>query len=89
MADSANIFYLLRHLGDLKHLALGQWISVVGSAITAFGIATASDPHRLDVAVTAAAGTLVVAIVHVLQQSPIREPRLVAPQVDKSDRVHL
>jgi cell wall hydrolase len=65
-----TIYFLLRYLGDLKHLSLGQWISVVGSGVTAFGVAMASDPHHLEVACIAAAGTLVVAIVHVLQPSP-------------------
>lgn len=89
--DSASIFFLMRHLGDLKHLTLGQWISIVGSAATAFGVALAANPGHYDMATTAAAGTLIVAIVHTLQPSPIgKGEKPDAPVVrDSAGRTHL
>ena len=74
--DSASLFFLLHHIGDLKYLSAGQWLSIIGSGITAFGLSLAADPHHLEVAAAAAMGTIVVAIVHVLQPSPIKETRL-------------
>jgi hypothetical protein len=71
--NSASLFFLLHHIGDLRHLSAGQWLSVAGSGITAFGVALAADPYHCEVAAGAAIGTIVVAIVHVLQPSPIKE----------------
>jgi hypothetical protein len=74
--DSASLFFLLRHIGDLTYLSAGQWLSILGSGITAFGISLAADPHHFEVAAGAAMGTIVVAIVHVLQPSPIRDVKI-------------
>jgi hypothetical protein len=74
--DSASLFFLLRHIGDLKYLSTGQWLSIIGSGITAFGISLAADPHHFEVAAGAAMGTSVVAIVHVLQPSPIKDVKI-------------
>lgn len=69
--DSASLFFLLHHIGDLKYLRVGQWLSIIGSGIIAFGLSLAADPHHFEIAAGAAIGTIVVAIVHVLQPSPI------------------
>ena|ERR1700728_2787601 len=69
--DSVNFIFLIRHLSDLKHLRLGQWISIIGAGLTAFGCAMAADPNHIEVAAGAAGGTVLVAIVHILQPSPI------------------
>jgi hypothetical protein len=69
--DSTSLFFLLHHLGDLKYLSAGQWLSIAGSGITAFGVSLAADPHHFEVAAGAAMGTIVVAIFHVLQPSPV------------------
>jgi hypothetical protein len=70
--DSTSIFFILRHIGDLKHLSCGQWLSVAGAAASAFGIALHEDPHHFEVAATAALGTEIVALFHILQPSPIQ-----------------
>jgi hypothetical protein len=74
--DSATLFFLLHHIGDLKYLSGGQWLSIIGSGITAFGLSLAADPHHLEIAAGAAMGTIVVAIVHVLQPSPIKDVKI-------------
>jgi hypothetical protein len=69
--DSTSLFFLLHHIRDLKYLSAAQWLSILGSGITAFGVSLAADPHHFEVATGAAIGTIAVAIVHVLQPSPI------------------
>ncbi len=73
--DSTSLFFLLHYIGDLKHLSAGQWISIAGSGITAFGVSLVADPHHFEVAAGAAIGTIVVAIIHVLQPSPIQQSK--------------
>jgi hypothetical protein len=74
--DSMSLFFLLHHIGDLKYLSGGQWLSIIGSGISAFGLSLAADPHHLEVAAGAAIATIVVAIVHVLQPSPIKDVKI-------------
>jgi len=74
--DSMSLFFLLHHIGDLKFLSAGQWLSIIGSGITAFGVSLAADPHHFEVAAGAAVGTIVVAIVHVIQPSPIKDVKV-------------
>ena len=76
LMDSATLFFLLHHLGDLKYLSAAQWLSIIGSGITAFGVSLAADPHHFEVAAGAAIGTLAVAILHVLQPSPIKDVKV-------------
>ena len=76
LMNAASLFFLLRHIGDLKYLSAGQWLSIIGSGITAFGISLAADPHHCEVAIGAAIGTLVVAIVHVMQPSPVKDVKV-------------
>ena len=76
--DSPSLFFLLHHIGDLKYLSAGQWLSIIGSGITAFGVSLAADPHHFEVAAGAAIGTIAVAIVHVLQPSPIKDVKIEA-----------
>ena len=73
--DSTSLFFLLRHIGDLKYMSAGQWLSIAGSGITAFGLSLAADPHHFEVAAGAAIGTIAVAIVHILQPSPIQKSK--------------
>ncbi len=75
MMDSTSLFFLLRHIGDLRYLSAGQWLSIAGSGITAFGVSLAADPHHFEVAAGAAIGTIAVAIVHILQPSPIQKSK--------------
>ena len=74
--DSASLFFLLHHVGDLKYLRAGQWLSIIGSGISAFGLSLAADPHHFEIAAGAAMGAIVVAIVHVLQPSPIKDVKI-------------
>jgi hypothetical protein len=78
--DSTSLFFLLHHIGDLRYLSAGQWFSIAGSGITAFGVSLAADPHYFEVAAGAAIGTIAVAIVHVLQPSPINAQKSKEPK---------
>lgn len=69
--ESVNVFWVFGHVNQIKTMSIGNWISVVGSGISAAGLSIPAVGHPdWKVMVSAFVGAAIVALKHLLDTAP-------------------
>lgn len=71
--ESVNVFWVFGHVNQIKSMSVGNWISVVGSGISAAGLSIPAVGHPdWKVMVSAFVGAAIVALKHLLDTAPAK-----------------
>ena len=87
MAEQVSVFWVFGHVNQIKSMSIGNWISVVGSGISAAGLSIlAVGKPDWKVMLSAFVGAALVALKHLMDTPPAKTE--LKPQVVVDEKAH-